>query len=447
MIINPLKVWVQNVLPVVYDDSLSYLEVVAQINAKTNEIISQTNENTNAIETLAETIAELGDIEELRALLDEVETIVDDLYTTDLPLMDGTASAGSANHAARSDHVHPSDTNRAPVNHASGETTYGIGDTNNYGHVKLTDNINNTNTGTALTPSAVKNFAKPNLLDNWYFVGGGSQQGDGQFPINQRSQASYPNTGYCIDRWDSVAQNSGGIVSVENDCLKITSTGTISRYITQKMSNGSSLNGKTITFSLLCKSITGTWQFQFSGGSIPISQGLVTATITNFNYSTENFLAKIFPTSEGNIEIIAVKAELGSEQTLAHNEGIAQNPNWVLNEIPDYGQELAKCQRYCIVYKTNSNSRSFLALGYAASTSQYRAVLPTPVTMNHSTNRRVELTGTMTAGALTASSVSSFWEENPGSITLFVNVTGATFGNVTWIILEASSTLIISADL
>lgn len=30
-----------------------------------------------------------------------------------------------------------------------------------------------------------------NLLDNWYFVGGGSQQGGGQFPINQRGETSY----------------------------------------------------------------------------------------------------------------------------------------------------------------------------------------------------------------------------------------------------------------
>lgn len=113
MIIKPLRVWVQNILPVVYDDSLSYLEIVAKINAKTNEIISQTNENTQAIETLAEVIAELGDVDELKALLDEVKTIVEDLYTTDEPLMDGEASAGSADHAARSDHVHPSDTNKA----------------------------------------------------------------------------------------------------------------------------------------------------------------------------------------------------------------------------------------------------------------------------------------------------------------------------------------------
>ena len=38
----------------------------------------------------------------------------------------------------------------------------------------------------------------------------------------------------------------------------------------------------------------------------------------------------------------AAKLELGSQQTLAHQE----NGAWVLNEIPDYGEQLRRCQRY-----------------------------------------------------------------------------------------------------
>ena len=54
------------------------------------------------------------------------------------------------------------------------------------------------------------------------------------------------------------------------------------------------------------------------------------------------------------IQIQAVKLELGSEQTLAHNEGTEENPVWVLNEIPDYGEELRKCQRYYQLFRTES---------------------------------------------------------------------------------------------
>jgi hypothetical protein len=40
------------------------------------------------------------------------------------------------------------------------------------------------------------------------------------------------------------------------------------------------------------------------------------------------------------LSVKAVKLELGTEQTLAHQE----NGTWVLNEIPDYEEELVKCQ-------------------------------------------------------------------------------------------------------
>ena len=44
-----------------------------------------------------------------------------------------------------------------------------------------------------------------NMLDNWYFVGGGSQQGGHQLPINQRGQTTYTgsSTFWSIDRWKS----------------------------------------------------------------------------------------------------------------------------------------------------------------------------------------------------------------------------------------------------
>lgn len=44
----------------------------------------------------------------------------------------------------------------------------------------------------------------------------------------------------------------------------------------------------------------------------------------------------------GSVNILAAKLELGSAQTLAHQE----NGVWVLNEIPDYGEQLRRCQRY-----------------------------------------------------------------------------------------------------
>lgn len=85
----------------------------------------------------------------------------DTTYTaaTATPLMDGTAAVGTSVKYAREDHRHPTDTSRAPTNHASTGTTYGIGTTNNYGHVKLSDAISGSaaaaSGGTAATPKAV----------------------------------------------------------------------------------------------------------------------------------------------------------------------------------------------------------------------------------------------------------------------------------------------------
>ena len=82
--------------------------------------------------------------------------------TANNPAMDGTAAKGSATTVARSDHVHPTDTSRAPTSHASSATTYGTGTSANYGHVKLSDSTSSTsstNGGVAATPAAVKAVA------------------------------------------------------------------------------------------------------------------------------------------------------------------------------------------------------------------------------------------------------------------------------------------------
>lgn len=69
------------------------------------------------------------------------------------PLMDGTATPGVANKFAREDHVHPTDTTRAPNDHADASTKYGLAETGKYGHAKsasempLTDSTTTKNTG------------------------------------------------------------------------------------------------------------------------------------------------------------------------------------------------------------------------------------------------------------------------------------------------------------
>lgn len=56
-----------------------------------------------------------------------------------------------------------------------------------------------------------------------------------------------------------------------------------------------------------------------------------------------------------NVKARAVGLELGSQQTLAHQE----NGVWVLNEIPDYGEQLRRCQRYYQRLKASSGYMRF----------------------------------------------------------------------------------------
>lgn len=50
--VSPLRYWVNRILPLVYDDSLSYYEVLAKISAKMNEVIEQLNANNEQVESV-----------------------------------------------------------------------------------------------------------------------------------------------------------------------------------------------------------------------------------------------------------------------------------------------------------------------------------------------------------------------------------------------------------
>ena len=98
------------------------------------------------------------------------------------PVVDGTAAVGTSTKYAREDHVHPTDTSRAPESHASTATTYGLGDASNYGHVKLSDTYSSkVSNGDAAHGLA----ASQNALYNAYA---------NRAPINHAQQASSPLT-------------------------------------------------------------------------------------------------------------------------------------------------------------------------------------------------------------------------------------------------------------
>ena len=138
-------------------------------------------------------------------------------------------------------------------------------------------------------------LSNPNLLDNWYFGN----------PVNQRNvSGAIDAVGYFLDRWKLV---SGSVTIGSNG---ITLNGTIAQILETAV-------GTDVTASALT------------------TEGVVVASYDN-NSKT------ISLTGTGQT-FVAAKLELGSQQTLAHKDA---NGNWVLNDIPDYGEQLRRCRRY-----------------------------------------------------------------------------------------------------
>ena len=188
-----------------------------------------------------------------------------------------------------------------------------------------------------------------NLLDNWYFKGGGSQQGGGQLPINQRRKTNYTTAGNAIDRWRLTNPN-GTFTLTENGCTLAGTSGNI--WIQEYLENPGRFYGEKVTISLLTDEqliattgeLTTEGVSQNTGFSLGGSNGL---SFGFYKTSDGSAFLQIGVSSGNSNTLIAAKIELGDHQTLAYQD---EEGNWQLFETPDYGEELAKCQRYQIVY-------------------------------------------------------------------------------------------------
>lgn len=184
-------------------------------------------------------------------------------------------------------------------------------------------------------------ISNPNLLDNWYFGN----------PVNQRGQTSYTGVGYGIDRWKMTGDGNPNLILGDN---YITYNGVGNTNLAQDVEG--KFAGKTLTLSFLLKDPVNCmiairkpdWNV-FSGFAIRGDSGLysVTATIPN-DYTEDRIRLTLCAGASGesvahSAGIFASKLELGSQQTLAHQD---ESGNWVLNEIPNYADMLERCQYY-----------------------------------------------------------------------------------------------------
>lgn len=196
----------------------------------------------------------------------------------------------------------------------------------------------------------------PNLLNNYCF------QIWQRYPNG--SYSGVPDGNYVPDRW-IITSSNGSIIS---NLIKATSYGGIKNSngpncrITQRLANAAQYNGMTLTLSTLKNTGLHT--------STKVVSGWADTTDIFAGFSTATAWLNAGET------IIAAKLELGPRQTLAHREG----DKWVLNEIPDYGEQLRRCQRYCQIDDCTT-SYTVVANGIAASATYWRGLLPMHIDM------------------------------------------------------------------
>lgn len=179
----------------------------------------------------------------------------------------------------------------------------------------------------------------PNLLDNWFF---------GR-PVNQRGQTEYTSNGYTIDRW-KFNNNSGDLV-IDDTGIMFIGKQNYAEF-EQRYEFPKDISGKQITISILADSFSGEGDFylviqnQTNYRTFLLSAGLNSFTLNFFDESSvfRYFIQSqnVNETNPPKMHLLAAKLELGDTQTLARKE----SEKWVLNEIPDFGEQLRRCEFY-----------------------------------------------------------------------------------------------------
>lgn len=190
-----------------------------------------------------------------------------------------------------------------------------------------------------------------NLLDNWYFVGGGI--GYGVFPVNQRGSTAGTAgwDSFFADRWKGSC-----VYQYNDDSVTISGDG----YIVQDLSYSPIF---PITASVLTK--TGFYWVTFNNiGSLGVDG------MEGYFDLQSNYLAVKWSVQT---DVISVKLEYGDKQTHCYQDSTGQ---WKLFETPNYGEELVRCQRYQLALW-----QYFISPAVHFATDYIDFSIPTPVEM------------------------------------------------------------------
>lgn len=276
---------------------------------------------------------------------------------------------------------------------------------------------------------------RPNLLDNAHFIGGGSQQGGIQFPINQSDKTQFSNS-RAFDRWNIFE----GELTIELDGVLIHQN--LNSRFSQNINNPTRLAGETITFSMLVQAIdSGILRIAIGDSADPGNFGSGALLDTQFN-AGEIKLLSVTATIQTGCSVVlsqnlsaegmtykcfAAKLEIGGTQTLASQK---LDGEWDLLPQPEnsYVTQLLTCQYYGVSF---GKSLTWESVGFGEATSETSIMVVVPVPVALRIKPTATLTGTLNlrSGSQVLECTSLFVDVfGPSTVLINASVTGATPG-------------------
>lgn len=276
----------------------------------------------------------------------------------------------------------------------------------------------------------VGRVSNSNLLDNWYLAD----------PINQRNKTKYTELVYTIDRW-ALAQGElmlqEGHTLLQKHTILYQRLDTPAKYVGKQMSASVLLSDNTLI------SVSGVMSDTSHVESAINGTTLFMGAVIGFGLTFPVVCIRTDP--QNPVMPQAIKLELGPIQTLAHKEG----DTWVLNDPPpDPALELAKCQRYQLVF-----DKGVVGWFQCLYTGTGVSLIQTPVTMR--VNPAITLNGKLLLQRRRSEAYLNVSASNIGSINYnssavsvdLVNLEGDTVGEIYNMRLATGSKLILDANL
>lgn len=212
---------------------------------------------------------------------------------------------------------------------------------------------------------------------------------------------------YVFDRWG--LWNANTVALIGDNGVTFETNGKTGWFFYQRIDEPGRYSNKTVTLSMLFDTdglkdnsvrvmLSHTGDNPMSSPSSYVKNGFASVTVT-LGSGLTSIIALINNDSASKFTVKAAKLELGSTQTLAHQDA---DGNWVLNDPPpNRALELLKCQRYYL--RIFNDATGALPLGFgtptASSPTYQNIVTHIPVTMR--ANPKPTIIGKLKCLALT----------------------------------------------